>query len=424
MAEQNRRGEDRRGRVAKRLNAASARTLGPGFWPDGDGLYLRVDDKSNRRWVFVSQKAGKRREMGLGSIRTVSLADARVLAHEARQAVRDGRDPIAERRTAERAKDGPMTFSEAATSLLEAKASEWRNAKHRAQWRMTLTEYAKPLANMPVAAVDTEAVLSVLKPLWQTKPETASRLRGRIEAVLDFARAKGDIPQDRANPARWKGHLAHLLPKRGKLTRGHHAAMAYRDVPAFIGKLREQETVAAAALELLILTASRTGEVLGARWDEFDLDAKVWTVPAARMKAARAHRVPLPERALEILTELAEVRTGELVFPGQRAAQAVPGVALPLSNMAFTMLLRRMELGDVTVHGFRSAFRDWCGDASHFPREVAEAALAHVIGDKAEQAYRRSDALEKRRELMEAWASFCEGNPPNVVALTRRGRRA
>ena len=370
MAEQNR-------RVAKRLNAASARTLGPGFWPDGDQLFLRVDDKGNRRWVFVSQKAGKRREMGLGSLRTVSLLQARELAHETRQAIRDGRDPIAERQIAERAKNGPVTFSDAANALLEAKAPEWRNAKHRAQWRMTLLEYGKPLADMPVAAVDTEAVLSVLKLLWQAKPETASRLRGRIEAVLDFARAKGDVPHDRANPARWKCHLAHLLPRRGKLTRGHHAAMAHKDVAAFIGKLRERETVAAIAFEFLILTAARSGEVLGARWSEIDFEGKVWIIPPSRMKAAREHRVPLSGRSLEILERLAEAKSSDFVFAGQRAEK-------PLSNMAFAMLLRRMGLGDVTVHGMRSCFRTWAAEATTFPRELIEQCLAHVVYNATE----------------------------------------
>jgi integrase len=399
-------------RVAKRLSAAFVRAAAQGFWPDGDGLYLRVDDKGNRRWVFVSQKGGKRREMGLGSARAVSLADARTLAHEARQAILGGRDPIADRRTAEKVESRPLTFGAAVNALLEAKESEWRNTKHRAQWRMTLTEYAKPLAGTPVVAIDTESILSVLKPIWQTKPETASRLRGRIEAVLDYARAKGNLPHDRANPARWKSHLAHLLPKRGKLSRGHHAAMAWRDVPAFLERLRERETVAARALEFTILTAARTSEVLGACWSEFDLEAKIWTVPARRMKAAREHRVPLSDAALTIVEKLTEAKAGEFVFPGQRAGR-------PLSNMAFEMVLRRMNV-KVTTHGFRSSFRDWCGDATRFPRELAEAALAHVIGDKSEQAYRRSDALERRQELMDAWARHCElGVKANVVALTR-----
>ena len=307
-----------------------------------------------------------------------------------------------------------MTFGQAADALLAAKESEWRNDKHRAQWRMTLTEYAAPLAKMPVAEVDTEAVLLVLQPLWQKMPETASRLRGRIEKVLDAARAKGAIPRDRINPATWRGHLEHLLPKRSKLTRGHHAALPYADLPAFVAKLREREAVAARALEFTILTAARSGETMGACWSEIDLESKTWTVPAERMKAGRPHRVPLPERAIAILEEMAAVRTGELVFPGQRAGR-------PLSNMALEMILRRMGADGVTVHGFRSAFRDWAGDRTSYQREVIEAALAHVIGDRAEQAYRRSDALEKRRELMQAWAAYCEPDKPaNVIAL--RGR--
>jgi integrase len=403
-------------RVVKRLNAAFVRTAAAGFWPDGDGLYLRVDDKGNRRWVFVSQKAGKRREMGLGSARTVSLADARTLAHEARKAVHDGRDPIAERQTVAKAKSAPVTFGAAASALLEARAPEWRNEKHAAQWAMTLEVYGKSLWALPVQNVDTPAILEALKPLWQTRPETASRLRGRIEAVLDYARAKGELPHDRANPAAWKGHLAHLLPKRGKLTRGHHSAMPWREVPDFVARLRERETVAARSLEFLVLTASRTGEVLGARWDEIDFEAKTWTVPAHRMKAAREHRVALSARAIAILEKMASARTSAFVFPGQKPGRS-------LSAVIFWLTMRRMGEHDATVHGFRSAFRDWVGDETHFPRELAEAALAHVIGDKAEQAYRRGDALEKRRELMQAWASFCEpGKPSNIVALTRHGR--
>jgi integrase len=321
----------------------------------------------------------------------------------------DGRDPITERKRAKSVKSGPMTFGAAVKALLEAKEPEWRNAKHRAQWRMTLTEYAKPLAGMPVAAVDTEAILGVLKPLWQTRLDTAARLRGRIEAVLDFARAKGFLPHDRANPARWKGHLAHLLPKRGRLSRGHHAAMPYREVPAFMARLREPQTVAARALEFLILTAARTGEARGARWAEIDFEAKVWTVPRERMKAARTHRVPLSVRALAILAELSETKTGAFIFPGSRKDGR-------LSNNAF----RRLKLGEFTIHGCRSSFRDWAGDATHFPREIAEAALAHVVGDMTEAAYRRSDALEKRRELMEAWAAYC-CQPETVKVISLRG---
>ena len=278
---------------------------------------------------------------------------------------------------------------------------------------MTLETYAKPLRALPVDEVDTEAVLGVLQPIWRTTPETASRLRGRIETVLDAARAKGHISRNEANPARWRGHLDKLLAKRQKLTRGHHAAMPFDDVPELIGLLRDREAIAALALEFLVLTAARSGEVLGARWAEMDMAAKVWTVPAARMKAGREHRVPLSGRGLAILQKLGEAKTGEFVFPGQRSDK-------PLSGMAMEMLLRRMKAAGVTVHGFRSAFRDWCGEATSFPREIAEAALAHVAGDATERAYRRGDALEKRRTLMEAWASFCEPKAGlNVISLTR-----
>jgi integrase len=342
----------------------------------------------------------------------VTLAEARAAAVAQRKLVAAGVNPIEAKRRAAAQDAARPTFGQVADALIASKSVEWRNAKHRAQWASTLQTYAAPLRSQSVDQIDTEAVLAVLKPIWQQKPETASRLRGRIEAVLDAAKAQGHRSGE--NPAAWRGHLAHLLPKRGTLTRGHHAAMAYKDVPAFIGRLREREALAATALELCILTATRSGEVLGARWGEFDLAAKVWTVPAARMKAAREHRIPLSDRALAILEELANARTGEFVFPGRRADR-------PLSGMAMEMCLRRMQLDDITVHGFRSAFRDWVGNETQFPREVAEAALAHVVGDKAEQAYRRGDALEKRRTLMAAWATFC--GPPKAANTAPPSRR-
>ena len=393
------------------VNKLSARTVAtvtkPGRHSDGGGLYLNVSPSGARSWLFMWKRDGKRREMGLGSAGSVTLADARQMARDYRGLVAKGLDPIAVRDSAEKAKSAKPTFGEIADALIAAKESEWRNAKHRGQWRMTLETYAAPLRPRAVDEIDTEAVLAVLKPVWQSKSETASRLRGRIEAVLDAAKAQG--LRSGENPAAWRGHLAHLLPKRGKLTRGHHAALPYAGLPAFMAQLRQRDGIAAMALELCILTATRSGETLGARWAEIDMAAKVWTIPAARMKAARPHRVPLSERAVEILERLAEAKTGAFVFPGQRDGK-------PLSNMAMEMTLRRMEVEGVTVHGFRSAFRDWAGNETHFPREVAEAALAHVIGDKAEQAYRRSDALEKRRELMDAWARHCQpGKADNVV---------
>jgi integrase len=344
---------------------------------------------------------GKRREMGLGPLRDVPLAKARERAAEARQKLADGLDPIAARDNKPRV----MTFGEVADALIESMSSSWRNEKHRAQWKMTLSVYCEPLRAKPVTEIGTEDVLKVLKPLWTAKPETASRLRGRIERVFDFARARGQIAGE--NPARWRGHLDAILPKRAKLTRGHHKAMPFDVVPTFVAALRERDGIAARALEFAILTAARSGEVFGASWEEFDLEARVWTVPAARMKAGREHRVPLSARAVEILRVMEQQRLSELVFPGTKPGR-------PLSVMALEMVLRRMKV-DVTVHGFRSAFRDWAGERTHFPREVAEAALAHLVGDAVERAYRRGDALEKRRELMDAWARFVERQPQNNV---------
>jgi len=302
-----------------------------------------------------------------------------------------------------------------ADRLIEAKASEWRNEKHKAQWVMTLREYCAPIRSKPVDEIETADVLEILTPLWQRAPETASRLRGRIEAVLDAAKAKGFRSGE--NPAAWRGHLAHLLPRRQKLTRGHHAAMAYDAIPAFVAKLRERDALAALALEFCILTATRTGETLGARWDEIDLTARVWEIPAPRTKTGKAHRVPLSGRALEILETLATGRTGDFVFPG-----FAPGK--PLSNMAMEMVLRRMGVEGATVHGFRSAFRDWAGNETPFPRDVCEAALAHTL-QGVEAAYRRGDALEKRRALMQSWADYCEPETgANVVSITKSGRKA
>ena len=364
-----------------------------------------------RRWLFLYPWNGKRREMGLGGFSDVSLAEARRLRDDAARLVREGRDPIAFRDLAREERAAKPTFGEIADALMTAKESEWRNAKHRAQWRMTLEVYAAPLRTRPVDEIDTTAVLAVLTPLWREKPETASRLRGRIEAVLDAAKAQGHRSGE--SPAAWRGHLAHLLPKRGKLTRGHHAAMAYADVPAFVAKLRECDAIAAMALEFCILTATRSGEVLGARWSEIDMAARVWTVPAGRMKAGLGHRVPLSARVLAILERLSEALTGDFVFPSPRGNK--------LSHPVMGKVMSRLGVDGVTVHGFRSAFRDWAGNETHFPREIAEAALAHTVGDKAEQAYRRGDALEKRRDLMAAWAAWCEPKADNILKFKQSG---
>jgi integrase len=287
----------------------------------------------------------------------------------------------------------------------------WRNAKHAAQWEMTLRDYAAPLRRLPVDKITTDDVLSVLKPVWNEKPETASRLRGRIERVLDAAKAQG--LRNGENPARWRGHLDQLLPKRQRLTRGHHAAMPYAEVPAFVIALQGRQAIAALALEFAILTAARSGEVLGARWNEFDVDRAVWTVPAKRMKAGREHRVPLSRRAVKIVKVLHEASAGDFVFPGQK-----PGK--PLSVMALEMVLRRMKVDDVTVHGFRSAFRDWAAECTNFTNEVCEAALAHVIENKAEAAYRRGDLFDKRRKLMDRWAAYCAAPKAGKVVAFRR----
>ena len=394
--------------MARKVNKLSARAVAtltsPGRHSDGGGLYLSISKDGQtvrRRWVLLYRWHGKLKEMGLGPAATVSLSQARDLADRWRRELHAGRNPLESRDAERRATQAVRTFGEVAAAYYEAKSQGWRNAKVRAQWMTPLERYAGRLLPMAVSEIGTADVLAVLQPIWTAKPETASRVRGRIEAVIDAARARGLIAPNEANPARWRGHLSHLLPKRQKLTRGHHPAMPYREVPSFFSRLREREAVAATALEFLVLTAARTAEVLGARWPEIDLKSAVWTVPAGRMKGAREHRVPLSDRALEILATMNKVRTGEFVFPSARPGR-------PLSGMAMEMCLRRMKVEGVTVHGFRSSFRDWAGDSTQFPRELAEAALAHVAGDETERAYRRGDALERRRMMMAAWAAFCE----------------
>lgn len=387
------------------LTARKVQTAKPGKYSDGGNLYLIVSPTGARKWVLRYMRRGRARELGLGSAAAVDLADARERAAQARRLIARGKDPIEEKkRTA-----GVPSFGEMADSVRESLSTGFRNSKHRAQWKSTLESYAAPLRAMPVDSIATDDVLAILKPIWTEKAETASRVRGRIEKVLDAARAKGF--RDGENPARWRGHLDHLLPKQSKLARGHHAAMPYEEVAAFIGKLRAKEATAALALEFCILTAARSGEVLGARWSEIDMDKKIWTVPANRMKAGREHRVPLSAPAVLILKELAKTKAGDFVFAGQARGK-------PLSNMAMEMMLRRMKIEGATVHGFRSSFRDWAGNVTNFPREIVETALAHVIGDKAEQAYRRGDALEKRRKLMDAYANYCEPRTSsNIVSL-------
>lgn len=398
--------------AAGKLTARAVLTAKAGRHGDGAGLWLIVSPSGARRWAYRFTLAGKVTEAGLGSFPAVTLAEARDKASEARRLHKSGVSPVVAKRQAAIEAAGVPTFGAVADALIVSKASEWRNAKHRAQWVMTLEKYCAPIREKPVDEISTADVLEILTPLWQLAPETASRLRGRIEAVLDAAKAKGF--RSGANPAAWRGHLSHLLPRRQKLTRGHHAAMAYDAIPAFVARLREREGLAALALEFCILTATRTGETLGARWDEIDMTSKIWTVPAARMKAGREHRVPLAGRALEILETLAKGRTSDFVFPGKSDGK-------PLSNMAMEMILRRMQVECVTVHGFRSAFRDWAGNETPFPRDVCEAALAHTL-QGVEAAYRRGDALEKRRALMSAWGEYCQPRAgDNILKFSKSG---
>jgi len=392
------------GRQLTRLSARTVATLcTPGYHSDGGGLYLQVAQSGAKSWIFRFTLNGRSREMGLGSLNTFTLAEARAKALECRKQLSAGTDPIAARSAAlakqrlDAAK--ALTFADCQSKYIEAHRASWRNEKHAAQWESTLKTYADPiLGALPVQAIDVELVTRVLEPIWHTKPETAARVRGRIEAILDWATVRGQRVGD--NPARWRGNLQKLLPARSKVKPvEHHPALPYAELSPFMTSLRAQEGVAARALEFTILTAGRTGEVIGAKPDEIDLVAKTWTIPAARMKGKREHRVPLSSAALSIAKAMRQLDKDHL-FPGGRPRK-------PLSNMAMLELLKRMGRDDLTVHGFRSTFRDWAAERTNFQREVAEAALAHTTGDKVEAAYRRGDLFEKRRRLMDAWAQYC-----------------
>ena len=354
--------------------------------------------------------------MGLGSLITVSLAEARELALDCRKLRLAGIDPITaradQRQQIKLEAARALTFRECAEAYIAANKAGWSNPKHAAQWSATLSTYAYPvMGDLPVAAIDVALVMKVLDPIWSTKNETASRLRGRIERVLDWASVQGY--RDGANPARWRGHLDHLLPRPSKVQRvKHHAALPYADIPAFMLQLRQQKGMAALALEFAILTVTRTGEVIGATWDEIDLDQAVWMIPAERMKAKREHRVPLSAPALAILRALQTVRQNRFVFPGGKRGRG-------LSNMAFLTLLHRMGCSDLTAHGFRSTFKDWATERTEFPNEVSELALAHAVGDKVEAAYRRGDLLDKRRNLVDIWAQYCNSAATTPVQLAR-----
>jgi integrase len=412
-------------RAIGRLTALKVeRAKEPGMYADGGGLYLRVTPEGTKNWVLRFMLNGRPRWMGLGPLAIYGLHEARGKALDARRLRHEGIDPIETRRavrTRERLEAAKaVTFKQCGESYITAQRAGWRNGKHAGQWSATLSTYAYPVIGaLPVQAVDTGLVLKVLEPLWTDKPETASRLRGRIERILDFAKVRGYRNED--NPARWRGHLDKLLPAHSKVRKvEHHAALPYVELPGFLKSLREQEGMASRALEFLILTAARTGEVIGARWSELDLLDKTWTVPAERMKANKEHRVPLSPRALDILTKLSALRPARdaddaFVFPGGKPDA-------PLSNMAFLMLLRRMDRSDLTAHGFRATFKTWASERTSVQNEIVEASLAHVIGGKVEQAYRRGDLFEKRRRLMQQWATFCTTAPAqerqgNVTAL-------
>jgi integrase len=387
------------------LEVTNAKT---GNHADGGGLVLQVrgDAKS---WIFRYRRAGREREMGLGGVAAFSLAEARNRAKLARQQLADGLDPIDERRKAleaaklEAAK--AITFSEAAERYIAAHRAGWRNEKHAEQWENTLATYAFPVfGSLPVAGVETSLVMQVLEPIWTVKSETASRVRGRVERILDWARVQG--MRHGENPARWRGHLDKLLPQRSKVAKvRHQPALPWQQIPAFMAELRQRSDISAKALEFTCLCATRTGESVGAAWPEIDLNGKLWSIPANRMKSGAEHRVPLCDRAVEILKALPREKGSEFVFLG-----AVKGK--PLSNMAMLELMRGLDLkdanGDVCVpHGLRSSFRDWGGEATNFPHDILEAALAHKRRDKVHSAYQRGDLLAKRRKLMDAWASYC-----------------
>ncbi len=389
-------------RIGQLTSVEVAKKQKQGRYADGGGLYLQVGPSGNKSWLFRYTLHAKAREMGLGPVHAVSLKEAREKAAEQRRLLVNRIDPLASRQADHAAKRlsvaSTKTFKECSAAYIKAHRAGWKSAKHADQWENTLDQYCGPVfGSAPVQSIDTTLVMRALDPIWKEKNETASRLRGRIEKILDWARVRGYRSGD--NPARWRGHLDKLLPTPRKVKKvRHHPALPYGEIGAFMKELRQQEGTAARALELLILTATRTNEVIGAKWSEIDRAAKTWTIPAERMKAQREHRVPLSEAAIRVLSKLPS--EGDFVFVG-----AKPGK--PLSNMAMLKLLSRMERSDLTVHGFRSTFRDWAAETTNYPREAAEAALAHSISDKTEAAYRRGDLFEKRGKLMQAWADHC-----------------
>ena len=403
-------------RAVHRLSAkAVEKAKESGYYCDGGGLYLQVSPTASKSWIFRYTRHGKSHEMGLGSARDVSLAEARTKAEDTRRQLINGTDPLAAReghRAQEKLqKAGSISFADCARKYIDSHKAGWRNEKHVEQWQNSLDTYAGPvIGELAVKDVDTALVLRILEPIWSKKPETASRVRGRIERILDYARVRGYRSGE--NPALWRGHLDKLLPSAmNKKTREHHAALPYDELPAFVRDLRQQGGNAARALEYLILTTARTGEVIGCEPEkEIDLKKAVWTVPAGRMKAGKEHRVPLSPQAIKVVEGQPE---GKYLFSGGKEGA-------PLSNMAMLELLKRMGRGDLTVHGFRSTFRDWAAECTSYPGEVCEMALAHAITDKVEAAYRRGDLFEKRRQLMLDWAKYCDAPKGDVVPIARK----
>lgn len=419
------------GKLTAKTIESLAKAKTPGLTNDGEGLYFQVSKTGGTSWIFRYKIAGKSRDMGLGPYPETGLADAREKAVEARRKTKAGIDPLAEReaererqqleeeierqrmqaelKALERAKSRAVTFKTLAADYIAAHRAGWKNAKHAQQWENTVATYAEPIiGDLQADQITTAHILEILQPIWGEKTETASRVRNRIELILDAAKARG--LRDGENPARWRGHLDKLLPKRSKVqAREHHAALPWSELPAFMVELAAHDDLTYQAMRLTILTACRTSEVLGATWDEIDLQSRTWTIPATRMKADKEHRVPLSDAALAVLASLPRIEGSPYLFPGARKGR-------PLSNMAMLMGLRRMGRGELTMHGFRSTFRDWAAESTHYPREVCEMALAHTVATGAEAAYWRGDVFDKRRALMADWAAYATTAPAaNVI---------
>lgn len=398
------------------LNRLSAKTVDSfkerGYYADGGGLYFRVSEFNTRSWAFRYTRAGKTREMGLGAYPDIPLKDAREHALEARKLLRGDIDPIEQKRAARSAMiaavQSTLTFDQCATAYIAAHRTGWKNAKHADQWANTINTYASPIIGaVSMNLIDTATLMRILEPIWKEKTETASRLRGRIESVLDWATVRGYRKGD--NPARWKGHLDKLLAAPSKVAKvEHHAALDHQKIGAFMAELRQQAGMGAKALEFAIITAARSGEVRGATWAEVDMDNALWIIPAERMKAEKEQRIPLSDAALKLLQNLPRIDDCDLLFPNTKGGE--------LSDMTLTAVLRRMNAG-VTAHGFRSTFRDWAGETTAYPREVIEHALAHQLKDKAEAAYARGTLFDKRRRLMADWSKYC-GTVATAASVT------